>query len=160
MIKKTNPLLDLTPSGRLSEAGIHAIVGYQLAQAAIVATHSFMDRIGKVFELRPVEFTILALVDANAGVSARQLADALAVTPPNITMWIDKLERRGLIERERSSTDRRAQHIRATATGKALVRKAIEHAIDGERAVMTALSEAERAMLIELLHKVAMCRRR
>lgn len=149
-----------TPQGRLDEVGMHAILGYQLAQANIVTTRVFVEKIGKVFELRPVEFTILALVDGNPGVSARQLADALAVTPPNITMWIDKLEKRGYVERERSSTDRRAQHIRATTKGAALARKAVQLAIEGEQGALTALSPAERAMLVELLHKVALCRKR
>ena len=151
---------ELTPAGRLDEVGMHPILGYQLAQASIVTTKVFAEKIGGVFELRPVEFTILALIDGNPGVSARQLADALAVTPPNITMWIDKLERRGFVERERSSIDRRAQHIRATAQGAALARKAMAMAIDGEQAALAALSPAERAMLVELLHKVARCRRR
>ena len=160
MTAKPSPVRDLTPAGRLGEASIHPILGYQLAQATIVTTRVFTEKIGEVFELRPVEFTILALVEGNPGVSARQLADALAVTPPNITMWIDKLERRGYVERERSNTDRRAQHIRATPQGAALARKAVELAIDGEQSALAALSPAERAMLVELLHKVARCRRR
>lgn len=149
-----------TPGARLAEAGMHHILGYQLAQATIVTMQVFAERIGKVFELRPVEFTILTLVDENPGVSARQLADALAVTPPNITMWIDKLEGRGLVERERSSTDRRAQHIRATAKGAALARKAVRSVIEGEQAALAVLSTAERAMLVELLHKIARSRKR
>ena len=148
-----------TPHGGLAEAGLHAVLGYQLAQAAIVTTQVFAERIGAAFELRPVEFTILCLIDENPGVSARQLATALAVTPPNITMWIDKLEGRGLVERERSNTDRRAQHIRATDKGATLARKALRAVGDGEQAALTRLSPAERAMLIELLHKVARGRR-
>lgn len=151
---------DQTPYGRLAEAGLHGILGYQLAQAAIATTRVFTERVGQPFELRPVEFTILTLVHENPGVSARQLADALAVTPPNITMWIDKLERRGLIERERSTTDRRAQHIRTTRDGAALARQALERVLDGEQAALATLSPAERAMLVELLHKVACCRKR
>lgn len=151
---------DLTPTGKLSEAGIHGILGYQLAQAAIVTTRSFAQHVGTAFDLRPVEFTILALVNSNPEVSARELARALSVTPPNITMWIDKLERRALIERERSSTDGRAQHIRTTAAGADLIRQAIDHAIDGEQQVLGHLSPAERAILVELLHKVAAARRR
>ncbi len=148
-----------TPFGGLAEAGMHAVLGYQLAQAAIVTTQVFAERIGAAFELRPVEFTILSLIDENPGVSARQLATALAVTPPNITMWIDKLEGRGLVERERSNTDRRAQHIRATDKGAVLARKALRAVSDGEQAALAKLSPAERAMLIELLHKVARGRR-
>jgi DNA-binding MarR family transcriptional regulator len=148
-----------TPYGGLAEAGMHGILGYQLAQAAIVTTEVFAERIGKAFELRPVEFTILTLIDENPGVSARQLATALAVTPPNITMWIDKLEGRGLVERERSQSDRRAQHIRATAKGSTLARKALRAVAEGEQAALARLSPAERAMLVELLHKVARGRR-
>lgn len=160
MTSKSSAAREQTPYGRLAEAGLHGILGYQLAQATITTTRVFTERVGQPFELRPVEFTILTLVHENPGVSARQLADALAVTPPNITMWIDKLERRGLIERERSTTDRRAQHIRTTPAGATLARQAVERVLEGEQAALAALSPAERAMLIELLHKAARCRRR
>jgi len=160
MTTKPAPAREQTPFGRLAEAGLHTILGYQLAQAMITTMQVFVERIGAVFELRPVEFTILTLVDENPGVSARQLADALAVTPPNITMWIDKLERRGLVERERSTTDRRAQHIRATAEGARLARQAVQGVVEGERSTIVGLSPAERAMLIELLYKVARARRK
>lgn len=158
MDSKTRTQDDLTPYGKLAEAGMHQIIGYQLAQATIATTQVFASQVGAAFELRPVEFTILTLVDENPGVSAKQLAQALAVTPPNITMWIDKLEQRGLVERERSTTDRRAQHITATARGATLARKAVRLLTEGEKATLLALSPAERAMLIELLHKVARCR--
>ncbi|HEX6706952.1 MAG TPA: MarR family transcriptional regulator [Albitalea sp.] len=149
-----------TPMGKLDEAGLHGIVGYQLAQATIATTQVFAGQVGGPFDLRPVEFTILTLVDQNPGVSAKQLAQALAVTAPNITVWIDRLEGRGLVRRERSETDRRAQHIRATAKGAKLARQATEMLKQGEReALGAALSEAERAILVELLVKVARSRR-
>ena len=82
-----------------------------------------------------------------------RISDVLDRAAPNITVWIDKLERRELIERERSAVDRRAQHIRTTAKGAALARNAAQRLIDGERQSFDALSPAETAMLIELLHK-------
>lgn len=151
---------DLTPQGRLAEAGLHDILGYQLAQAAITTAQVFNHEVGELAQLRPVEFTMLTLIDENPGVSARQLAQALAVTPPNITMWIERLERRGLVERERSTTDRRAQHIRASAEGSAIARQAVRSLVEAERLAMAALSSAERAMLLELLHKVACARKK
>lgn len=157
--RKASVEIDRTPLGRLAEAGLHDIVGYQLAQAAIAGHQVFAHQVGEAFGLRPVEFTILALVDKNPGVSAKQLAQALAVTPPNITMWMDKLEGRGLVERERSTTDRRAQHIRTTAQGSALAQKSVQLLIEGEAETFAVLSRAERALLLELLHKVACCRK-
>jgi DNA-binding MarR family transcriptional regulator len=108
--------------------------------------------------LRPVEFTILALVQANGGVAARQLARALAVTPPNIAIWLDRLESRGLIERERSAADGRLQHIRITADAGALVSRAALALLEAEQRVLAGLSTAEHAMLVELLHKAAQAR--
>lgn len=150
-----------TPAGTsLSESTMETLLGYRLAQASVVTARVFADRIGRVFDLRPVEFTVLMLVVENPGVSARRLADALAVTPPNITMWIDRLVARGLVERERSATDRRAQHIRPTPQGRTLALDAARSAREGEEATLAALSPAERAMLGELLGKVARCRAR
>ncbi len=154
------PVADLTPFGRLAEAALHHILGYQLAQASVATTRVFGREVGEALELRPVEFTVLALIEENPGVSAQQLARALALSAPNITLWIDRLERRQLIVRERSTTDRRAQHIRTTAAGSAMAREAIARIGVGELRSIDVLSAAERALLIELLHKVAGCRSR
>lgn len=153
MPQRTAP--DETPAGHLSEAGLQGILGYQIAQAQLSTLDVFQQRIGKPHDLRPVEFTILALVHHNPGVSARQLARALAVTPPNLTNWLERLERRGLVSRERSETDRRTQHVSTTPKGAKIARTAAESVIEGERATFDHLSPAERALLLELLHKVA-----
>ena len=151
---------DRTPLTRLREGGAHAIVGYQLAQAAIVTNQVFDERVAVRGGLRRVEFTILALVQGNRDVTARQLARALAVTPPNIAIWLDRLESRGLVARERSVSDARMQHVSLTARGTALVDRSVQALLEGERVALDGLSTAERAMLVELLHKVALSRRK
>jgi DNA-binding MarR family transcriptional regulator len=155
-----SPPQDRTPLARLAEAGLHGVVGYQLAQATIVTTQVFNAEVGATGKLRPVEYTVLALVHANPGVTARQLAKGLAVTPPNIAVWIDRLQSRGLVARSRSDADARMQHIRVTRAGAALAGRATQRLLDGEAAALATLSAAERAMLVELLHKVAMARKR
>jgi DNA-binding MarR family transcriptional regulator len=154
--KPTRP--DSTPAGRLVEARLHHVMGYQLAQATIATTLVYMREVGDPFELRPVEYTILSLINENPDGSAAQLAQALSVTAPNITMWIDKLEGRGLVQRTRSETDKRAQHLRLTDKGATLVAQATEKLLQGERDAFAHLSEGERTILIELLHKVALTR--
>ena len=77
------------------------------------------------------------------------------MTPPNLTNWLERLERRGLVSRERSETDRRTQHVSTTPKGAKIARSAAESVIDGERTTYDHLSAAERALLLELLHKVA-----
>jgi DNA-binding MarR family transcriptional regulator len=161
MSRKVTPAEeDRTPLARLSEAGMHGILGYQLAQAAIVADQVFDESLGRDGGLRRVEFTILALVQGNPDVTARQLARALAVTPPNIAVWLDRLESRGLVTRTRSTADARLQHVRITRSAATMVDRSIRRVLHGEQAALATLSAAERAMLIELLHKVALTRKR
>ncbi len=150
---------DHTPQSRLTEGCVHPIVGYQLAQATVATTQVFMQQVGRPLKLRPVEFTILALVRDNPDATARQVARALAITPPNVALWLEKLESRGLVTRTRSERDARMQHIRATAAGAALALKAAARLVDGERAALSALSAVEQAMLVELLHKIALGRK-
>ena len=154
------PAADRTPQAQLTEGPMHGIVGYQLAQAAIVTDQVFNDRVGHDGTLRRVEYTMLALVQANPDVTARQLARALAVTPPNVAIWLDRLESRGLVTRTKSTRDARLQHVRITHAGAALVDRSTALLVEGERTALAALSAAERAMLVELLHKVAVSRRK
>jgi DNA-binding MarR family transcriptional regulator len=147
----------LTPAGRLEEARLQMVLGYQLAQATIVTDAIFASQVGEPLELRQVEYTVLTLIAENPGGSPAQLARALAVTPPNITAIVDRLVARALVQRKASAQDRRAQILTATRTGAELVRKATERIVEAERAAL-ALTAGEQAILAELLHKVACAR--
>ena len=147
----------LTPAGRLEEARLQMVLGYQLAQAAIVVDALFHSEVGGPLELRPVEYTVLTLIAENPGGSSARLARALAVTPPHITALVDRLVARGFVQRKANSEDRRAQVLTATRHGAELVRKATERIVAAERAAL-ALSPGEQAILAELLHKVACAR--
>ena len=158
MSKKITPPPATTPDGRLAEDDLQQVLGYQLAQASIATTRVYNEAVGQPFDLRPVEYTVLALIQRNPGGSAAQLAKALAVTAPNITMWLDRLEARQLVQRVRSETDRRAQRLQLTPHATQLMSEATARLLAGERQALDALSTGERAILLELLHKVACCR--
>lgn len=151
---------ELTPEGGLGEGGIHGLLGYQLAQASVLTTAVFVSVVGKPLRLRPVEFTVLQLVHENAPVTATKLAKALGITVPAITSWLDRLEQRGLLKRERNETDRRTQNVVSTPKGADLVVTATDRLLQGDRELLKCLSTGERHMLLELLHKVARSRKR
>jgi DNA-binding MarR family transcriptional regulator len=157
MTSKRSAAPTLTPAGRLEEARLQMVLGYQLAQATIVTSLIFDKVVGGPLELRPVEYTVLTLIAENPGGSPAQLARALAVTPPNITAIVDRLVARALVQRKASAEDRRAQILTASRAGAELVRKATEGIVDAERATL-ALTAGEQAILAELLHKVACAR--
>jgi DNA-binding MarR family transcriptional regulator len=147
--------LTQTPRARLEEGDLHDLLGYQLAQAAIVTDSVFSRMVGKPLSLGQVEFTLLKLIKNNAAVTPSRLARALAITMPAITVWMGKLEQRGLVLRVRSATDRRSQHFCLTPDGDALVSEAIELLLAAERQTLGHLSVAELAMLLELVRRVA-----
>jgi DNA-binding MarR family transcriptional regulator len=159
MTQKRSARLDLTPAGGMEEARLQKVLGYQLAQAAIVTDAIFFEQVGKPFNLRPVEYTVLTLIAENPGGSLVRLARALSVTAPNISAMVDKLEAKGLIARRASEEDRRAQVLHVTTKGADVVRKATRKIVDAESALLP-LSPGEQAILAELLHKVALARAR
>jgi DNA-binding MarR family transcriptional regulator len=149
-------LPDETPSGHLAASGLSGVLGYQLAQAAVLTTQVFQRHVGGPHELRPVEYTMLQLIAENPGTSPVRLAKALAVTKPNITMWVDRLVARGLVERSPNVRDKRVQELRVTPGGQSLAAQATAQLRESEKAALHGLSAGERAILTELLHKVAL----
>ncbi len=154
MTQKRSARRDMTPAGQMEEASLQKVLGYQLAQAALVTDAIFWEAAGKPFNLRPVEYTVLTLIAENPGGSLVRLARALSVTPPHITTMVDRLEGKGLIARKASEEDRRSQVLHVTAKGAELVRKATQDIVAAE-AVALPLTPGEQAILAELLHKVA-----
>lgn len=157
MTPKRSPGPALTPAGRLEEARLQMVLGYQLTQASVVADAIFRKEVGEPLELRPVEYTVLTLIAENPSGSPAQLARALAVTPPHISAIVDRLVGRGLVQRKASAEDRRAQILTTTRAGAELVRKATERLVGAEHAAL-ALTAGEMTILAELLHKVACAR--
>ena len=149
---------DTTAHG-LDQSSLRHVLGYQLAQADVPTKKIFFKHIGLPLQLRPVEFTILMLIAHNEDVTQKQLSQALAVSAPNITTLLDRLEERELLNRVRSETDRRSQLIRLTRKGSTLARKAYDVSLTMEHDLLRHLTEAERAILVELLQKVARHRR-
>jgi DNA-binding MarR family transcriptional regulator len=136
-------------------AALGQLLGYQLALASIATRKLYTRHVGEPIQLKPVEFTILMLLLVNEEVTPKRLGHALAVSAPNLTILLDRLQRRELVTRVRSETDRRSQHVHLTRKGQALAKKAQDIALTMENELARTLSAAEKAMLIELLRKVS-----
>ncbi len=143
------------PSGALDQSAMQHLIGYRLTLAEVASRRVFQRHIGTPFKLRPVEFTILVLLLANPQATPKQLALTLGMPPPNVTVLLDRLAERGLVQRQRSATDGRATNLLLTDKGTELARRAQRVSLDMESGLLSALSAAERAMLGELLHKLA-----
>jgi DNA-binding MarR family transcriptional regulator len=131
------------------------VLGYQLARATVLTSDVFARNVGEPLGLRPVEYTILSLIGQVPDMTPARLARLLAVTAPNITAWLAKLESRGLMARSTSTEDRRVQLLELTAEGRRMARTATQRLVQMEAAALQSLSHGERLLLNELLCKVA-----
>lgn len=67
--------------------------------------------------------TFLWLVKRNPGLSLAELAAEEGISPPAMSGHVDRLEKAGLLARERSSDDRRRVGLRLTDDGERLMRR-------------------------------------
>jgi len=139
----------------LSLGALGNLLGYHIAQAAVTTFDLYERHVGQPFGLRKVEYSLLMLILANGPLAPKRLAQALALSAPNLTMLLDRMQVRGLLRRERSLVDRRSQNVVLTLEGEGVAAQSAEAAAPMEQALFHRLSQAEHAMLIELLRKVA-----
>jgi DNA-binding MarR family transcriptional regulator len=67
--------------------------------------------------------TLLWLVKRSPGLSLAELAAEEGISPPALSGYVDRLERAGLLERVRSTEDRRRVGLRLTDDGVKLMRR-------------------------------------
>jgi DNA-binding MarR family transcriptional regulator len=132
---------------------LESLMGYNARRAALSIIELFMERMS-VYDLRPVNFSVLLLITHNPGITSRQLCSALGVLPPNLVGMINTLEKRALIERCPHPSDGRAMGLHLTASGNTLMRDAEQTAAALELEATSMLSVSERKTLMRLLQKV------
>jgi DNA-binding MarR family transcriptional regulator len=141
-------------AAELDASRLTHLVGYAATRASIELKKTFARHMAPL-DIKVSEFSILMLVVANPQVNQRQLGQALDISAPNMAVTLDRMVERGWVERVRSTEDRRAQQIHLTPAGRALVQRAEKISATMEEAALRRLSAAERALLVELLLKIA-----
>jgi DNA-binding MarR family transcriptional regulator len=138
----------------LDVSGVDHLFGFQLAIAAARARQVYQAHVGAPFDLRTVEFTVLMLLRTNRGTSPKRIAQTLNMPAPNVTVLLDRLAARKLVERRRSRVDGRALEVLLTADGEALAKRAHAASLAIEEPLLRRLSPGERVLLRELLQKL------
>ncbi len=139
----------------LSFGALQEVLGFHVTLASIVTVGLFERHVGEPLGLRKAEYSLLMLLLANGPTPAKRLAQTLRLSAPQLTMMIDRLQDAHWLRRERNPADRRSQFVVLTREGDALARRAAAVSKPMERELLQCLSPAERAILIELLMKVA-----
>ena len=106
-------------------------------------------------DLRPQDFAVLSELAEDGPSSQLELGRALRIDPGNLVGLLDRLEKGGLVDRERDPRDRRRHVVRLTAEGKHQLREARRAAMHAERELLEPLGASERRQLQAILSRLA-----
>jgi DNA-binding MarR family transcriptional regulator len=128
------------------------LLGYQLRQAQLSVFRDFEEHVG-VLGVSPGRVGVLALIEANPGVTQGELARAVGLDRSTMVPLLDGLEKRGILERRRGA-DRRTNGLWLTPSGRRMLVEVKRRIGAHEERIAARLSRAERAQLVALLRKL------
>ncbi len=133
-------------------SGVHVWLVLWKASQAVGA---FAKRSIEGLELCGSDFAVLEALLHKGALPVNEIGRKVLLTSGSITVAVDRLEAKGLVERRASAEDRRARIVHLTKEGrKFITRLYAEHATDLEQLAASSLTVAERATLIRLLKKI------
>jgi len=115
-------------------------------------------RMNSAYGVTAQQCTLLRVVGRFPGISAGQLAELLRVHPGTLSAAVNRLERRGLLERRKDPRDQRRVLLGLTAKGRGLDMPAHDSVGDAVGAVLKGCSAAQmeevRAVLLKLTQQL------
>jgi DNA-binding MarR family transcriptional regulator len=110
----------------------------------------------KPFGLSPTQYNVLRILRGagESGAACKDIGSRLVTPDPDVTRLIDRLERRGLVTRGRSATDRRRVPVQITAAGLDLLSQLDQPVVASCGTTMAPLNPDELQMLIDLLERL------
>jgi MarR family 2-MHQ and catechol resistance regulon transcriptional repressor len=106
--------------------------------------------------LSPAEFAILEVLYHKGPLLLGDVQRKVLVSSGGTTFLVDRLVRRGLVERQACPSDRRARYAALTRDGIALMRRVFPAHAEAMREAMSALAPAEQKVLTGLLKRLGL----
>jgi DNA-binding MarR family transcriptional regulator len=132
---------------------LQSFLGYNVRRAQVAIARDFQRHVGQG-KIRPVIFSILVLAEAQPGIAQVDLARKLALDKASVVALIDRLEGAGLVERRRSTQDRRRQGLFLTPQGLLRLQTLKDEVSRHERRFLERFTPVELALLVSLLQRI------
>ena len=123
---------------------------WQLLMRFFFAHRAHLLASGGEFDLSPVQCQVLHLIEPGKPLPMSRLADTLSCDASNVTGLVDRLESRGLVQRQPSARDRRVKVLQLTPTGSRL-RTHLLKRMAGRSLPLSRLSLDQQRTLVKIL---------
>jgi DNA-binding MarR family transcriptional regulator len=107
-----------------------------------------------------VHLNVLTALEAEGPLSMKRLAEAMDVSDASATGIVDRMEKRGLVERRHGTDDRRVVRVHATEAGFQVFRDMAAHRRGVLTKVLAELTQEEMASLLIGMRAIHAARRR
>ena len=119
------------------------------------AVQAYAEKSITDLEIGGTDFAVLEALLHKGPLPVNEIGKKVLLTSGSITVAVDRLEQKGLVERRAHRTDRRARIVHLTKEGRKMITRAYaQHAADLERLMSGSLIAKERSTLIRLLKKI------
>src|SRR5258708_36716021 len=123
---------------------------WELLMRFFFAQREHLPASGAAFVLSPVQCHVLHLIEPRRPLPMSRLAETLSCDASNVTGLVDRLESRGLVQRQASARDRRVKVLQLTPTGTRLRAQVLRRMAEGSLP-LSKLSIAQQRTLVTLL---------
>jgi len=130
-----------------------APMGYLIHEIARLMKRRFEDE-ARLHDITLPQWRTLSQIVLNEGVTQAQLASNIDVDPMTMSGILNRLEKRGLIDRFPDPVDSRAKLARLTAEGEALFETARTVAITMYESALEGVSKADQDVVVAALSKM------
>lgn len=132
----------------LDALGGHA--GYAVRRFQLWIFQDFVKTLAAV-DIRPAQYSVLTVIAANPALTQMAVAKRLGIERARLVHLLDGLERRKLVKRIKSRTDRRSHALHLTAQGESSLAKFRRLAAEHERHVEAKIGKENRVRLLQIL---------
>jgi DNA-binding MarR family transcriptional regulator len=95
-----------------------------------------------------VHLNVLTAIEADGPLSMKRLAEAMDVTDASATGIVDRMEKRGLVERRHATEDRRVVLVHLTEAGRGVFSQMAEHRRETLSRILSELNDDEVSALL------------
>jgi DNA-binding MarR family transcriptional regulator len=132
----------------------------QINQALFSLAHAYESRLTKQEARRPTGLTladrsVLMVLGQLAPMNSRQLSRAMDINPGTISVYVERLIRKDLVDKAQHAKDRRHWLLSLTPAGQKAYRETVAGAVAYTRDFLSTLTESEKRVLHQLLLKAA-----
>jgi DNA-binding MarR family transcriptional regulator len=132
----------------------------QINQALFSLAHAYESRLAteqarNASNLALSDCSVLMVLGQFAPINSRRLSELMNINPGTISVYVQRLVEKGLVQREQDAQDRRNWRLDLTESGQAAYREIVAGAVAYTRDFTAVLDKAEQRELHRLLLKAS-----